>query len=213
MQSFRPLFARCTVVLLAGFLVTMSSSARAEISQLRGVDLSPEAAQILTAAIRDHTRAVEGEKGLAEQIVDRLEAAEVDHFDNDGPARALFLAYLGSSYAVLGGEAYDSFSLVNAYRYTNRGIRLMDEAVEIAPDVMTVRATRGFTLTALPVFFQTRVRGREDLAKFLELAETRGKDPVLRDSVHGAIDVLLEWAENTEDQEKIAALKAKKSEW
>ena len=147
---------------------------------------------LLGQAIRDHDRAREGEKGLAEHVTERLEAVPPEA----GGDHPVLRAYLGSAYTLRGRDAG---SPLNATRYTNRGIRLLDEAVEFAPDNFTVRAVRAFNNFALPAMFGRRDRALEDMTVLVALYEKQ-PTPARRPATVQALRHLIEDAENKEDK-------------
>lgn len=98
-----------------------------------------------------HDQAREGDEEAAEQAVDaftNLVKAE--------PNNALALAYLGSSYAI---SAREASVVTNKIRYTNRGLRYLDQAVTLAPQNFVVRLIRANVTANLPSMF-----GRGDTA-------------------------------------------------
>ena len=176
--SFTPLFAQETQDTLP--------------EALTGVELPPELVPILGQAIRDHDRAREGEKGLAKKITERLEAVSPE----EGGDHPVLRAYLGSAYTL---RARDAWSPLNATRYANRGIRILDEAVELAPDNFTVRAVRAFNNLALPAMFGRRDRALEDMTVLVALYEKQ-PTPARRPATVRALRHLIEDAENKEDE-------------
>ena len=84
---------------------------------------SPEFRDLREQGIEFHNGAREGDEEAAEKAVERLERY-VETFSNDGEARA----YLGSACAMM---ARDASSVVNKMRYTNRGLRHLDRALEV----------------------------------------------------------------------------------
>ncbi|MCY4220539.1 MAG: hypothetical protein OXC25_02565 [Thiotrichales bacterium] len=115
------------------------------------VDLPPEYAALREQAITLHDRAVEGEKGSAEQAMARLERY-LERFADDVEARA----YFGSAYALM---ARDASSVVNKTRYANRGLRHLDRALDAGAGNFTVRMIRANVNSSLPEMF-----GRGDAA-------------------------------------------------
>lgn len=101
------------------------------------------------AALALHNAARDG-KGAAEEAVKALEA-----YTAAEPAQAEGWAYLGSAYAI---SARDAGSVTDKIRFTNRGLRFLDQAVAQAPQDFVVRVIRANVLMNLPAMF-----GREDM--------------------------------------------------
>ena len=121
---------------------------------------SPEFRDRREQGIEFHNGALEGDEEAAEKAVERLERY-VETFSNDGEARA----YLGSAYAMM---ARDASSVVNKMRYTNRGLRHLDRALEVAPRDFAVRLIRANVNSSLPKMFR---RGEAALQDMLALDE------------------------------------------
>ena len=120
----------------------------------------PELAALRKEGIALHDAARAGDEEAAESAVDTLERY-LKRFPKDGEARA----YLGSSYAMMGRDAS---SVVNKMRYTNRGLRHLDRALDTAPRDFTVRFIRARVNASLPSMFN---RGEAALADMLALDE------------------------------------------
>ena len=117
---------------------------------------SPEEPSPAFKALRErgialHDEARDGDESAAGKAVEQLERY-LDRFSNDGEARA----WLGSAYAMMGRDAS---SVVNKMRYTNRGLRHLDRALDAAPRMFTVRLIRARVHSSLPKMF-----GRGDAA-------------------------------------------------
>ena len=107
------------------------------------------AAADFEAALALHDAARDG-KGDAKDAVKALEAYAAAE-----PAQAKGWAYLGSAYAI---SARDAGSVTDKIRFTNRGLRYLDQAVEQAPQDFAVRVVRANVLMNLPAMF-----GRDDM--------------------------------------------------
>ena len=120
----------------------------------------PEFEALRKEGVALHDAARDGDEEAAESAVDTLERY-LERFPKDGEARA----YLGSSYAMMGRDAS---SVVNKMRYTNRGLRHLDRALDAAPRDFTVRFIRARVNASLPSMFN---RDEAALADMLALDE------------------------------------------
>ena len=75
------------------------------------------------------------------------------------PQNAKAIAYLGSSYAI---TARDSKEVVDKVRYTNRGLRFLDQGVTLAPNDFAVRVIRANVANNLPELFGRQATAIED---------------------------------------------------
>ena len=141
---FRSLLAGLSV-----FLVVASSAPAADGGSAGGP--APEHEALRSQGIAFHDRALAGDEESAGRAVERLERY-LERFSEDGEARA----YLGSAYALMGRDAS---SVVNKMRYTNRGLRHLDRALDLAPRDFAVRYIRSRVNAGLPKMF-----GRGDAA-------------------------------------------------
>ena len=99
----------------------------------------------LEAAVSLHDRARDGDVAAGVQAAETL--AELLDEDADN-ARAL--VYSGSVSTL---RARDSTSVVNKIRYSNRGLRAIDRALEVGADDFVVRLVRANVNLAMPKFF------------------------------------------------------------
>ena len=111
----------------------------------------PEFKTLREEGVALHDAARDGDGDAAGEAVETLERY-LKRFPKDGEARA----YLGSAYALRGRDAS---SVVNKMRYTNRGLRHLDRALEAAPRNFTVRIIRARVNAGLPEMF-----GRDEAA-------------------------------------------------
>ena len=108
----------------------------------------------LESAIALHDAGRAGDKAATEQAVKAfLELMKAE------PGNAMAVAYLGSSYAI---TARDSRSITDKVRYTNRGLRFLDQAVTMAPDDFTIRLIRASVAGNLPAMFGRSETAVED---------------------------------------------------
>ena len=116
---------------------------------------SPEYRALRARGIEFHDKARDGDEEAADEAVERLERY-LDRFPEDGEARA----YLGSAYALMGRDAS---SVVNKMRYTNRGMRHLDRALDAAPRDFAVRFIRAQVNSGLPAMFGRGKAAIEDM--------------------------------------------------
>ena len=117
-------------------------------------------AQLKEEAVALHGRAREGDEAAAAGAVERLERY-LAQAPEDGEA----WAYLGSAYAMRGRDAS---TIINKMRYTNRGLRHLDRAREIAPGSFVVRFIGANVNAKVPEMFG---RGERATADMLALDE------------------------------------------
>ena len=127
---------------------------------------SPELEALREEGIALHDKAREGDEDAAEKAVEALERY-LARFPKDGEARA----YLGSSYAMMGRDAS---SVASKMRYTNRGLRHLDRALDAAPRDFAVRLIRAGVNASLPKMFN---RGEAATGDMLALDEIFQAEP------------------------------------
>ena len=172
---------------LVFLVIVIPANAGSRPPELIGVALPVALEPILIEAVRDHNQARNGTKGLAAKVVERLEKAQSEI----SPDHPVVMGYLGSAYTLM---ARDAGSVSDALRYTNRGIRIMNAAVDIAPELFVVRAVRAFNNIALPVMFERRksaLRDMEQLVVLYEKAPLPQRQPVVK----MALETLIQTAE------------------
>jgi hypothetical protein len=110
------------------------------------------------SAIREiqhqHDLAVEGDKNVTKELVQKLETLTKAH-----PENGLYLCYLGSAYTL---ASRDAFPGPKKLTYLKDGIKFMDEAVAAHPTEPGVRFVRAMNNFMLPAIFQRRDNARED---------------------------------------------------
>ena len=121
----------------------------------------PEFKALREEGIALHDAARDGDEDAAESAVETLERY-LKRFPQDGEARA----YLGSAYALKGRDAS---SVVNKMRYTNRGLRHLDRALDAAPRDFTVRFIRARVNASLPKMFNRGEAATEDMLALDEI--------------------------------------------
>jgi len=99
----------------------------------------------VSSAIKLHNASRDGDTDATQQAVAAFTALLADNSDDPQT-----LAYLGSSYAL---TARDASSVVDKIRFTNRALRFLDQAVNMAPSDFTVRIIRGSVTSNLPAMF------------------------------------------------------------
>ncbi|MBO9463664.1 hypothetical protein J7443_00335 [Tropicibacter sp. R15_0] len=144
----------------------------------------------LESAIALHDAGRAGDKAATEQAV----AAFLDLMKAE-PGNAMAVAYLGSSYAI---TARDSRSVTDKVRFTNRGLRFLDQAVNMAPDDFTVRLIRASVAGNLPAMFGRSETAIEDglaLDKIFSAAQA----PSMAPHMVGIYDMLADQAADQGD--------------
>lgn len=143
-----------------------------------------------SSAIDLHNAGREGDRGATEQAVAAFTALMADD-----PSNAQTVAYLGSSYAL---SARDAKSVVDKIRYTNRGLRFLDQAVTLAPNDFAVRMIRGSVTSNLPSMFG---RGDSTLEDFVALDQmfTAAQTPTMAPAMVGVYAQLAELAPDLGD--------------
>ena len=82
------------------------------------------------------------------------------------PKDIAFSTLLGSAYCLV---ARNSSDVLSKMRFAKRGLDILDEAVERAPDDFALRVTRGLVQANLPALFSRHARAITDLAAAVEL--------------------------------------------
>lgn len=147
------------------------------------------------AALDLHNAARDG-KGDAEAAVQALE-----EFTATEPGKAAGWAYLGSAYTI---RARDSVNVTDKIRFTNRGLRYLDQAVELAPQDFVVRLVRANVAMNLPSMFGREASLVEDLMTLDAMYQSAG-DPHMAGPMVGIYDALATHAAGVKDW---SALKA-----
>ncbi len=109
----------------------------------------------LNEAIMLHNKARDGEEKAAEKAVSALKILLEKEPDN-----AKVYAYLGSAYSI---SARDAGSVTDKIRFTNRGLRYLDEAIDMAPRGFIVRLIRANVTQRLPSMFGREKSSRDDM--------------------------------------------------
>ena len=125
----------------------------------------PEFKALREEGIALHDAARDGDGDAAGEAVETLERY-LKRFPKDGEARA----YLGSAYAL---RARGASSVVNKMRYTNRGLRHLDRALDAAPRNFTVRIVRARVNASLPAMFNRDEAATEDMLALDEIFRAR----------------------------------------
>lgn len=150
--------AGASVPLLASLIAAPSAHAAEE-------EPPPEFKALREEGIALHDAARDGDGDAAGEAVETLERY-LKRFPEDGEARA----YLGSAYALRGRDAS---SVVNRMRYTNRGLRHLDRALDAAPRNFTVRIVRAQVNASLPAMFERGEAATEDMLALDEIFRAR----------------------------------------
>jgi len=122
----------------------------------------------LKKAIALHENGVNGVNGAAESATEIL----LDIIKSN-PKNSLATVYLGSAYTLI---ARDADNVVNKVRYSNRGIRYLDLALEISPENFYVRLIRAKVNSSLPKMFHRHEKATEDMLKLDDLYWSNGSN-------------------------------------
>jgi len=87
------------------------------------------------------------------------------------------LAYLGSAKTMV---ARDSWNVITKVSQVNKGVKMIDKAVKMAPDNIAIRMLRANNSLALPGFFKRRHLAKGD---FLYIEKLIEKNPSIADSI------------------------------
>ena len=123
------------------------------------------------------------------------------------PKNVEAIAYLGSSYAI---TARDSKTVVDKIRYTNRGLRFLDQAVNLEPDNFTARIVRANVTNSLPSMFSRKETAIED-GLVLDKMFSAMKSPKMAISMVDIYEMLSEiaaeqgdWTNKADEARKLA---------
>lgn len=176
-------FSKIFAVALIGFtapIITLSPSL-----------VAVAAAQAnMPAAIALHNAGRDGDTDATEQAV-----AAFNALIKTQPGNAKAVAYLGSSYAL---TARDARSVTDKIRYTNRGLRFLDQAATMAPNDFVVRIIRANVTGALPAMFGRTETTVEDMLT-LDQMFTRAQSPAMAGPMVGIYAQLVEIAPDQGD--------------
>ena len=154
------------------------------------------AAQVsLDDAIALHNAGREGDAGAISGAIDMLES-----LIKSEPGNAAATAYLGSSYAI---AARESGSVVDKVRFTNRGLRFLDQAVDMAPDDFAILVMRTNVASNLPPMFGRVETARED-GHALHRIYTQTGNPQMAAHMVGIYEILGEITDEPDKWKKEA---------
>ena len=139
---------------------------------------SSEPAERLTQARELHFRGVDGDEAAAEQARQMLEELRAS-----SPDAPLLTAYLGSARLL---QARDAWAPWDKGKYGAEGIRLLDEAVDSAPEDVEIRFLRGVSTINLPDGFGRTETAKEDLAWAADKAEAAWRAGQIDDRIKSA---------------------------
>ena len=117
------------------------------------------------------------------------------------PKNAEAIAYLGSSYTI---TARDSKEVVDKMRYTNRGLRFLDQAVTLAPNDFAVRVIRANVANNLPELFGRQATAIED-GLVLDKMFSAAQSPAMASPMVGIYEILDDIAPEQGDWKSKAA--------
>ena len=129
-----------------------------------GAAVAEPARLSISEVARMHDAARDGNTALAVTLSERLEAALAN--GGGGPDRPVLLAYLGSAIAL---QARDGSGAMQKIVLTNRALRYLDEARELAPRSFAVLQITSGVQARLPGLFGRREQAVQDMLDDLEL--------------------------------------------
>ncbi len=142
--------------------------------ELRGLDSSQLSEKIQNPSdyntikslgIACHTKAREDAKKFAPKAVEFLSKAhEINKNDKET------MCYLGSATTMMAKTTWNPFKKTS---YVDKGIALMDKAVELDPDNVSVRMTRAMNSIRLPSMFNRRDIAVEDFEHLVDIIEKK----------------------------------------
>ncbi len=97
------------------------------------------------------------------------------------PTNAVALAFQGSLWTLRARDAWWPFTKM---KYVDKGIDEMDKAVDLAPEDVSVRLTRGITSVNLPSMFHRLGTALKDFSFLLESAAFSHFDASLRGTIY-----------------------------
>ncbi len=155
----------------------------------------------LNEAIMLHNKARDGEEEAAEKAVSALKILLEKEPDN-----AKVYAYLGSAYSI---SARDAGSVTDKIRFTNRGLRYLDEAIDMAPRGFIVRLIRANVTQRLPAMFGREKSAHDDML-VLDQMYTMANHPSMARPMIAIYQALVQIAPNQGDwiAKAVAASKA-----
>ena len=152
------------------------------------------------AAVELHNAGRDGDGAATEQAVAAFTALMAED-----PSNAEAIAYLGSSYAL---TARDASAVVDKIRFTNRGLRFLDQAVVAAPNDFAVRIIRGSVTANLPAMFGRADSTIEDF-RTLDQMFSAVQAPTMAPAMIGVYTQLAELAPDQADWDaKLIAVRA-----
>ncbi|MFZ1081818.1 MAG: tetratricopeptide repeat protein [Candidatus Kryptoniota bacterium] len=165
-------------VAFAVFLMTVACYSQQSIKDLQAqVSQSPhDIKALMSLGIAYHSEAVTGNKDAVEKGFECLDT--VLALD---PTNAMALAYRGSLWTMRGRDAFWPFTKMND---VDKGIDEMDKAVDLAPDNITVRLTRGINSVHLPSMFKRLGTALKDFSYLLKMPAFPHFDAGLQSTIY-----------------------------
>jgi hypothetical protein len=174
-SRFRPLLPALAlgVTLVFGVVLVqnakLASGTREWTFSVVGAAVAEPAPLSISEVARMHDAARDGNTALAVTLSERLEAALAN--GGGGPDRPVLLAYLGSAIAL---QARDGSGAMQKIVLTNRALRYLDEARELAPRSFAVLQITSGVQARLPGLFGRREQAVQDM---LALHQIFSADP------------------------------------
>ena len=162
--SSRAVGRLAALALMIGFGVVLvqnakhASGTREWAFSVVGAAVAEPARLSISEVARMHDAARDGNTALAVTLSERLEAALAN--GGGGPDRPVLLAYLGSATAL---QARDGSGAMQKIVLTNRALRYLDEARELAPQSFVVLHITAGVQARLPGLFGRREQAVQDM--------------------------------------------------
>jgi len=166
------------MVVIALFIMTTVSYSQQSIADLQAqVAREPhDMNALLSLGIAYHNAAVAGDKNATDKgfaCLDTILARD--------PANAVALAYRGSLWTIRGRDAWWPFTKLSD---VDKGIDQMDKAIDLAPDNVTVRLTRGINSVHLPSLFKRIGTAEKDFYYLLNSPSFTHFDSQLKSTIY-----------------------------
>lgn len=198
--TWRPAWRKAAIITWLAFSGFIAPSTHAADNEGAAESAAKAWAEELWKAIGLHNRARMGQKGAARDAVSLLKKLLKEQ-----PEHSIALAYLGSSYVI---RARDVSDIDRKTKYVERGLRHLDQAVDISPDNFVVLTVSTNVNRNLP---RTLGRGKTAREHALALDAIYSANPDPRRAMHMApiYGYLHQQAEDAGDAEAAATWQQK----
>ena len=149
------------------------------------------------AGLANHNLAVDGNRGAAAKA-----EASLRRLVSNEPQNALAFAYLGNAIIMV---ARDSRNVMTKAATVKKGLDLLDQAVRLDPDHVSIRLLRAGSGRRLPKLFGRKPVAKADLAHAIALLES-GSPPRPHQLAETCYDLAMLMDGHTEAEERRALL-------